>query len=140
MCIAYRIPVVALALFTASANAELSCPDTLAVSQNANPPSAQWQILKADRLSRLIGITIYDGLPASNKKVRPASTQTRGGAMTIKWVLPHSPRSHYLVCSYEMTTVRLYTALPPGVNYCEAAHDLDVPAVGGNPIKRMFCR
>ncbi len=131
---------VSLALFAVAAHAEIACPDTLQVSQNATAPPGQWQLSQADRLTRLIGVTIYDGLPASNKKVRPTSRRTSGRTMTIRWALPHSPRGHYLHCSYELTTARLYTALPPGVKYCEVAYDLDVAAVGGHPVKRTYCQ
>jgi hypothetical protein len=121
-----------------TAHAEVSCPDTLNVEQRATPPQ-NWQVANADRTARLIGVTIYDGLPA-DRKVYPLSRKQSGGTLTVRWRLRENLRSYYLECAYEQTTVRLHTALPPGVLYCEAAFDLRVAAVGGHPVKRMYCQ
>lgn len=133
------IPFLLLAL-SAAARAEVSCPNPLGVEQHATVPSNGWQVSYADRPSRLIGISVYDGLPASGREVRPASKRVRGGALTVKWMLHQSTRGYSLLCNYEYTTARLYIELPPGVHYCEVAYDLRVPAAGGNAVQRMFCQ
>jgi hypothetical protein len=118
--------------------AEVSCPDVLTVEQRAATPS-DWQVSYLDRPSRLIGVTIYDGLPPG-RKMRPTTQRSSGNTLTIRWRLPENRRSYYVMCSYEHTAARLYAALPPGVLLCEAAFDLNVAAVGGHPVKRMYCQ
>jgi hypothetical protein len=124
---------------SASAAAEVSCPDVLNVEQRAVPPSGEWQVSYADRPARLIGVTLYDGLPP-DRVVPPTSRTSTGGTLMVKWRLRENRRSYYLLCSYEQTNARLYTALPPGVLLCEAAFDLRVNAVGGHPARRMYCK
>lgn len=119
--------------------AEVICPDVLNVDQNAAAPSEEWLVSYVDRPSRLIGVTLYDGLPP-DRKVRPTVRSSSGGTLSIRWRLPPNRRSYYVMCSYEHTAARLYTALPPGVLLCEAAFDLNVHAVGGHPVKRMVCK
>ena len=89
--------------------------------------------------ARLIGVTVFDGLPP-DRKVRPSTQRSSGGTLTIRWRLRENRRSYYVMCSYEHTAARLYAALPPGVLLCEAAFDLNVAGVGGHPVKRMFCQ
>jgi hypothetical protein len=133
--------ILGFALIVASGilSAEVICPDVLSVGQNAAPPSEEWQVSYIDRPSRLIGVTLYDGLPP-DRKVRPTARSSSGGTLSIRWRLPPNRRSYYVMCSYEHTAARLYTALPPGVLLCEAAFDLNVAAVGGHPVKRMVCK
>jgi len=118
--------------------AEVSCPDVLTVEQRA-VTSSDWQVSYLDRPSRLIGVTIYDGLPPG-RKMRPTTQRSSGDTLTIRWRLPENRRSYYVMCSYEHTAARLYSALPPGVLLCEAAFDLNVAAVGGHPVRRMYCK
>jgi len=133
--------ILGFVLIAASARlgAEVICPDVLNVEQNASPPSEEWQVSYVDRPSRLIGVTLYDGLPP-DRKVRPTVRSSSGGTLSIRWRLQPNRRSYYVLCSYEHTAARLYTALPPGVLLCEAAFDLNVHAVGGHPVKRMVCK
>jgi hypothetical protein len=121
------------------ASAEVTCPDVLSVEQRAAAPSGEWQVSYLDRPARLIGVTVFDGLPP-DRKVRPSTQRSSGGTLTIRWLLRENRRSYYVMCSYEHTAARLYAALPPGVLLCEAAFDLNVAAVGGHPVKRMFCQ
>lgn len=120
------------------AKAEIVCPDVLNVEQRAAPPS-DWQVGYVERPARLIGVTVYDGLPR-DRAVGPTTRKSTGGTLTLRWRLRENRRSYYVECSYEQTTARLYTALPPGVLLCEAAFDLRVKAVGGHPVKRMYCQ
>jgi hypothetical protein len=124
---------------SATLRAEVICPDVLNVEQNATPPSAEWQVSNLDRPSRLIGVTLYDGLPP-DRRVRPTVRSSSGSTLSIRWQLYPNRRGYYLMCSYEHTSARLYTALPPGVLLCEVAYDLNVSAVGGHPVKRMVCK
>jgi hypothetical protein len=128
-----------LLLASAASRAEVICPDVLSVQQNAAAPSPEWQVSYVDRPARLIGVTLYDGLPP-DRKVHPTARTSSGGTLLIRWRLQPSRRGHYVMCSYEHTAARLYTALPPGVLLCEAAFDLNVHAVGGHPVKRMVCK
>lgn len=118
--------------------AEIVCPDVLDVEQRAAPPP-DWQVGYVERPARLIGVTIYDGLPR-DRTVGPTTRKSTGGTLTLRWRLRENRRSYYVECAYEQTTARLYTALPPGVLLCEAAFDLRVKAVGGHPVKRMYCQ
>ncbi len=135
----FLLPGLALLAASGIASGEVSCPDVLRVEQRVPAPSADWQVSYLDRPARLIGVTIYDGLPP-DRKVRPTTQRSSGGTLTIRWRLPENRRSYYLMCSYEHTAARLYRALPPGVLLCEAAFDLNVSAVGGHPVKRMYCQ
>ena len=122
-----------------AAKAEVSCPDMLDVEQRPRPPSSEWQVSQSDRPARLIGVTVYDGLPR-DRVVRPTTRRNTGGTLTLRWRLRENRRSYYVECAYEQTNARLYTVLPPGVPLCEAAFDLRVDAIGGHPVKRMYCQ
>jgi len=136
-----RLITTALLLALAiPAQAEVACPDSLEVQQQAVPPSEDWTAIYSDPPLRLTGVTIFNGPPSQNRKVRPFSTRSTQGELRIVWRLPESPRNFHLLCTYERTSANLVTVLPPGVTSCSAVYDRHVSyGRGGYAVKRMVC-
>jgi len=136
-----RLITTALLLALAiPAQAEVACPDSLVVQQQAVPPSEDWTAIYSDPPLRLTGVTIFNGPPSQNRKVRPFSTRSTQGELRIVWRLPDSPRNFHLLCTYERTSANLVTVLPPGVTSCSAVYDRHVSyGRGGYAVKRMVC-
>lgn len=122
------------------AGAEVFCPDTIEVRQQAVAPGDNWSVSLSPPPYKLVGITVYDGPPSQNRPVR--SFQTRGGKgeLRVSWRLPESRRNYHLVCDYERTAANLITVLPPGVTGCNAVFDRRVRyGLEGMAVKRMVC-
>lgn len=128
--------LLALAL---PAQAEVLCPDSIEVNQQATV-AGDWTVLYTDPPLRLTGVTIYDGSPSQNHKVKPYSVKSARGELRVSWRLPESKRNFHLVCNYERTTASLTTLLPPGMNGCNAVFDRRV-SYGNDTlaVKRMVC-
>jgi hypothetical protein len=121
------------------AHAEVLCPDSIEVNQQANV-SSEWAVSYTDPPLRLTGVTIYDGPPSQNHKIKPYSVKSTKGELRVSWRLPLSKRNFHLSCSYERTTASLTALLPPGMNGCNAVFDRRVSY--GNEtlaVKRMVC-
>ncbi|HEX4986189.1 MAG TPA: STY0301 family protein [Burkholderiales bacterium] len=127
------------AVLATAARAEVLCPDSLEVRQEASAP-ADWTVSYTEPPLRLTGVTIYDGPPSQNRRVKPHSVKSTKGELQVSWRLPQSRRNFHLVCSYERTSASLVGLLPPGVNGCNAVFDRRVSY--GNEalaVKRMVC-
>jgi hypothetical protein len=130
----------AAALLALSVRAEVVCPDSLEVRQEAITPSEEWTVTHTDPPLRLTGVTVFDGPPSQNHKVKPFSTRSTQGELRITWRLPESRRNFHLMCTYERTSANLVTIIPPGVYGCEAVFDRRVSyGREGNAVKRMVC-
>ncbi len=128
--------LLALAL---PAQAEVLCPDSLEVKQEATI-AGDWTVAYTDPPLRLTGVTISDGPPSQNHIVKPFSVKSTNGELRVSWRLPQSKRNFHLTCSYERTTASLSALLPPGMNGCNAVFDRRVSY--GNEtlaVKRMVC-
>jgi hypothetical protein len=135
-----RLPTTILLLASAlPAHAEVLCPDSLEVNQQATI-AGDWVVSYTDPPLRLTGVTIFDGPPSQNHKVKPFSVKSVKGELRVSWRLPESKRNFHLACSYERTTASLTALLPPGMNGCNAVFDRRVSY--GNEtlaVKRMVC-
>jgi len=135
-----RLPAMTLLLVLAlPAQAEVLCPDSLEVNQQATI-AGDWVVSYTDPPLRLTGVAIYDGPPSQNHKVKPYSVKSVKGELRVSWRLPESKRNFHLTCSYERTTASLTALLPPGMNGCNAVFDRRVSY--GNEtlaVKRMVC-
>ncbi|HVY04333.1 MAG TPA: STY0301 family protein [Burkholderiales bacterium] len=121
------------------ARAEVLCPDSLDVRQEASI-AGDWTVSYTEPPLRLTGVNIFDGPPSQNRRIKPYSVKTTKGELQVSWRLPQSKRNFHLTCSYERTTASLATLLPPGVNGCNAVFDRRVSY--GNEtlaVKRMVC-
>lgn len=130
---------VAIAFAACTAHAEVLCPDSIEVNQQA-AIAGDWMVSYTDPPLRLTGVTIYDGPPSQNHKVKPYSVKSTQGELRVSWRLPESKRNYHLACSYERTTASLTALLPPGMNGCNAVFDRRVSY--GNEtlaVKRMVC-
>jgi hypothetical protein len=89
---------------------------------------------------RLTGVTIYDGPPSQNHRIKPYSVKGTTGELRVSWRLPQSKRNFHLNCTYERTTASLTALLPPGMNGCNAVFDRRV-SYGNDTlaVKRMVC-
>ena len=128
--------LLALAL---PAQAEVICPDSLEVKQEATI-SGDWTVSYTEPPLRLTGMNIYDGPPSQNHKIKPYSVKSTQGELRVSWRFPESKRNFHLHCSYERTTASLTALLPPGMNGCNAVFDRRVSF--GNEtlaVKRMVC-
>jgi hypothetical protein len=124
-----------------TAQAEVVCPDSLEVQQRAVTPSEDWTATYTDPPLRLTGVTVFNGPPSQNRKVKPFSTRSAQGELRIVWRLPESPRNFHLMCTYERTSANLVTVLPPGVTVCTTVFDRRVSyGRGGYAVKRMVCK
>jgi hypothetical protein len=124
----------------AVARAEVSCPDQLAVQQRAEAPDG-WNVSYSQAAPRLIGVSLFDGPPSNRAGLKPDARKQTAKELLLVWNLRHTPRSHYLQCTYERTSASISTALPPGVQRCEVAYERNAPLPGGSmPVKRMVCR
>jgi len=131
---------IALLGAIATARAEVQCPDTLSVSQRADPPTG-WSVTYAEQAPRLSGVTIYDGQPANRATIKYTSRRQSAKELVLVWDLGDNPRSYYLQCSYERSSAQIASALPPGVRTCEVVYDRTVSYPGGGlAVKRMVCR
>ena len=125
---------------TDAAGAEVSCPDQLSVQQQAQAPNG-WAVCFSGIAPRLSGVTLFDGPPANRVSLKHNRRRQTQRELILTWMLRHSPRSHYLQCSYERTTASISMPLPPGTTQCEVAYDLTTSyARGAMPVKRMVCR
>jgi hypothetical protein len=125
---------------TDAAGAEVSCPDRLSVQQQAQAPNG-WVVSYSGIPPRLSGVTLFDGPPANRVSLKHNRRRQAQRELILTWTLRHSPRSHYLQCSYERTTASISMPLPPGTTQCEVAYDLTTSYAGGAmPVKRMVCR
>jgi hypothetical protein len=131
--------VVFLALTCLAARAEVLCPDSLEVSQQASI-AGDWTVSYTDPPLRLTGVTIFDGPPSQNHRVKPYSVKSAKGELRVSWRLPQSKRNFHLACTYERTTASLTALLPPGMNGCNAVFDRRV-SYGNDTlaVKRMVC-
>jgi hypothetical protein len=128
--------LLALAL---PAQAEVLCPDSLEVKQEASI-AGDWTVTYTDPPLRLTGMTISDGPPSQNHIVKPFSVKSTKGELRVSWRFPESKRNFHLTCSYERTTASVSALLPPGMNGCNAVFDRRVSY--GNEtlaVKRMVC-
>lgn len=134
------VVLVVSATAAGSARAEVSCPDQLSVQQRAEAPSG-WSVSYSDTPPRLTGVTLFDGPPSNRVSLKYNRRRQTGKELILSWILPDSPRSHYLLCSYERTTAQINTALPPGTRRCDVVFDRSTSYPGGGlPVKRMFCQ
>jgi hypothetical protein len=135
-----RLIIALAAVFAAcAARAEVLCPDSIDVKQEATI-AGDWTVSYTEPPLRLTGVTIYDGPPSQNHIVKPYSVKSTKGELRVSWRLPESKRNFHLACSYERTTASLITLLPPGMNGCNAVFDRRVSY--GNEtlaVKRMVC-
>src|ERR1700682_1011633 len=111
-----------LLAFALPVQAEVLCPDSLEVRQEA-VITGDWTGAYTDPPLRLTGVTISDAPPSQNHKVKPYSVKSIKGELRVSWRFPESKRNFHLTCSYERTTASLIGLLPPGVNGCNAVFD-----------------
>jgi hypothetical protein len=128
-----------LAAATATARAEVSCPDQLSVQQRADPLSG-WSVSYQETAPRLSAVTIFDGPPSNRVSLKYVKRRQTTRELILTWTLPDTPRTYYLQCGYERTSAQISTPLPPGVRECEIVMDRTTTYPGGGlAVKRMNC-
>ena len=83
-----RLSYLVLALLPLPALAEVVCPDSLSVQQQASVPSDAWAVSYGEPPFKHIGVTVYDGPPSQNRRVKPATTRSSAGELRVAWRLP----------------------------------------------------
>ncbi|HYJ20331.1 MAG TPA: STY0301 family protein [Burkholderiales bacterium] len=135
-----RLALMMACLLPLAAAAEVICPDSIDVQQQATAPPGDWAVSYTEPPMKLVGITVYDGPPSQNRKVKPYSTKTTTGELRVSWRLTETRRNYHLMCSYERSGASLIAVLPPGVNGCNAVFDRRVSyGIEGLAVKRMAC-
>lgn len=135
-----RLPLLMFCLMPLAAAAEVICPDSIDVQQQAVAPPGDWSVSYTEPPMKLVGITVFDGPPSQNRKVKPYSTKTTKGELRVSWRLTETRRNYHLMCSYERSSAALTAVLPPGVNGCNAVFDRRVSyGIEGLAVKRMVC-
>jgi hypothetical protein len=135
-----NLVILILCMCSLRAGAEVICPDSIEVSQQATAPGSEWSVSVSPPPYKLVGITVYDGPPSQNRRVRSFQTHGGKGELRVSWRLPQSRRNFHLVCDYERTAANLMTVLPPGVTGCNAVFDRRVRyGMEGMAVKRMVC-
>jgi len=75
-----RLITTALLLaLTVPAQAEVACPDSLEVQQQAVIRSEDWTAIYSDPPLRLTGVTIFNGPPSQNRKGQTFFHQKHAG-------------------------------------------------------------
>src|SRR5579864_2503834 len=72
--------ILLLMAFALPVKAEVLCPDSIDVQQQANI-GGDWIVSYTDPPLRLTGVTIYDGPPSQNHKVKPYSVKSAKGEL-----------------------------------------------------------
>jgi hypothetical protein len=134
------VAIGAMTFYVTASRAETVCPGTLAVQQRAEVP-AGWSVTSSETPPRLAGIALFDGQPANRVSLKSTQRRQTGNETRLVWILPETPRSIYLQCSYERTSASIATPLPPGTTHCDLVFDRTATYPSGAPVvKRMVCK
>lgn len=138
-----RLVLVAGVMFVMApcAAAEVMCPDTISVVENAASTTGEWQVRDSGEKPELERMTIYDGPPAEQASLKYDREIKRKSEIVQVWNLPTSKRGYWLACGYSNTSKQLYRELPEMTSICEAIFDRNVSFPNGSPVvRRIRCR
>jgi hypothetical protein len=123
------------------AQAESSCPPTIAVAQRASAPGADWTVTYSGYETAVSGVTIFDGPPAQQASLVPDNEKTSGDNLIQTWQLAKSDRGYWLQCNYANTTAQISRRLPADASRCDVVYDHNVRfGGGGNVVKAVNCK
>jgi hypothetical protein len=123
-----------------AAAAEVMCPDTIGVSQNASA-AGEWQVRDSGEKPQLEHVTIYEGPPEEQASLKYDREIKRKSEVVQMWNLPPSKEGYWLACGYTNTSKQLYRKLPGMTAICEAIFDRGVSFPDGSPVvRRVRCR
>jgi hypothetical protein len=140
--IAIRLALVACEIFSTAgrAAAEVICPDTIAVAQNA-AAAGEWQVRDSGEKPELERVTIYEGPPKHQASLKYDREIKRKSEIVQMWNLPPSKEGYWLACGYSNTSKQLYRKLPAMTAICGVTFDRGVNFPDGSPvIRRVRCR
>jgi hypothetical protein len=141
-CLALTLVLAAGAILSSAAGAvaEVMCPDTIAVSQNATA-AGEWQVRDSGAKPELEHVTIYDGPPEEQASLKYDREIKRKSEIVQMWNLPPSKTGYWLACGYTNTSKELYRKLPAITAICEVIYDRGKHFADGNMvIRRVRCR
>jgi len=139
--IALELALVAGAIFSTAgrAAAEVVCPDTIAVTQNAAAPG-EWQVRDSGEKPELERVTIYEGPPEQQASLKYDREIKRKSEIVQMWNLPPTKEGYWLACGYSNTSKQLYRKLPAMTAICGVTFDRVVNFPDGTPvIRRVRC-
>ncbi|HTW88932.1 MAG TPA: STY0301 family protein [Candidatus Binataceae bacterium] len=123
------------------AAADVLCPDTIGVVENATSTTGDWQVRDSGEKPELDRMTIYDGPPADQASLKYDREIKRKSEIVQIWNLAPSKRGYWLACGYSNTSKELYRKLPEMTAICEAILDRTVSFPNGGPVvRRVRCR
>lgn len=141
-CLIMKLALVAgiILAMAPGAAAEVMCPDTIGVSQNATA-AGEWQVRDSGEKPELERVTIYEGPPAEQASLKYDREIKRKSEIVQVWNLPPSKEGYWLSCGYTNTSKQLYRKLPETTVLCEAIFDRGVSFPDGSPVaRRVRCR
>jgi hypothetical protein len=135
-------PIVACGLALAAsapARAGVSCPMTIAVTQQLAASTPGWtetsdEVLPTD----LAGLAVFDGPPEERAQLVHDDERQSSDSATLIWNLPANPRGHWIVCRYANTKVTLTRRLPDAATGCQIVFDRHIGFAPGLPIVRSM--
>jgi hypothetical protein len=138
--LALGLALIVGAISTAGqAAAEVMCPDTIAVAQNASA-SGEWQVRDSGEKPELERATIYEGPPEQQASLKYDREIKRKSEIVQTWTLPRSKIGYWLACGYSNTSKQLYRKLPAITAICAVTFDRTVSFPDGSPvIRRVRC-
>jgi len=140
---AYILIALASAMVPAYlAQAESSCPATVAVEQRASAPAPDWTVSYSGYETAVAGVTIFDGPPAAQASLVPDQEKNSGENIIQVWRLPKSERGYWLQCNYANTTAQIARPLPSSVTRCDVVldHNMRFGGGGGYVVKSVNCK
>ena len=140
--IAIGLALIAGAIVSTAARAaaEVMCPDTIAVTQNA-AANADWLVRDSGAKPELQSATIYEGPPEEQASLKYDREIERKSEIVQSWNLPPSKRGYWLACGYANTSKELYRKLPDMTAVCKVIFDRGLSFPNGSPvIRRVRCR
>jgi hypothetical protein len=121
------------------AAAEVVCPDTIAVTQNA-AATGEWQVRDSGEKPELERVTIYEGPPEQQASLKYDRVIKRKSEILQMWDLPPSKEGYWLACGYSNTSKQLSRKLPAMTAICGVTLDRGVNFPDGSPvIRRVRC-
>jgi hypothetical protein len=123
----------------ARARAEVMCPDTIEVKQDA-AAAGDWQVRDSGEKPALERVTIYEGPPNEQVSLKYDRELKRKSELVLFWNLPPSKEGYWLECGYTNTSKMFYRKLPAMTAVCEAIYDRNLKFPDGSPVvRRVRC-
>jgi len=104
---------------------DLTCPQSLSVTQTAANVPSGWEATSGSEPASLQRVAFYIGSPKDRGTIVPDKTDKQNNEERVTWNFVRGPGDEFwLGCSYTGTTVVLAQKLSAGVSQCVVHYDL----------------